>query len=201
MSQKILIIMTVIGALLLAYVVVQDLNKKQIPKSVVNSSEVKSTGAASIGGNFELIDSNNKIVKDTDFQGKMMLVFFGFTYCPEICPMGLNTMSLVAEDINNIAYIFITVDPERDTPEQLKDYMESYHTSINALTGSKEKIDEVVEIYKVYSKKRTDIEEVESYTMDHSAYIYLMDKEGRYIQHFRHNDSPDKIIAAIRGHL
>lgn len=161
--------------------------------------ETKSSGQALIGGEFSLTDQNGKKVNSSDFRGKQMLVYFGFTSCMDICPTDL---ALITDVINklgdkaNIAPIFITVDPERDTVEQMKKYMENFSPKIIALTGTKEETNAVASAYRVYHKKAQS-ESTNGYNVDHSGFIYLMDKDGNYLAHFSHEQSAEEIASKI----
>lgn len=160
-----------------------------------------STGAAQIGGEFTLQDSDGHIIHSSNFHGRLMLVYFGFTYCPDICPLGLETISqaitLLGANSKKVQPLFITIDPERDTAMQMKNYMQHFNPAIKGLTGTKEQIAQAAGTYRVYYNKAPGAKEGE-YMMDHSAFIYLMDKKGRYITHFAHNASAEEIAAAIK---
>jgi len=186
---------------LIIFLIVFDISyKPNSSKSIQNTG----VGEALIGGPFTLTSHKNVTVNDSDFRGKFMLVSFGFSNCPEVCPTTLltitNLMNNIGSDSEKIAPIFITVDPERDTVEQLAKYMENFHPSITALTGSKEQIDGVLSVYRVYAEK-IEMEGMEGYMMDHSAYIYLMDKEGKYLTHFPYNISPDELKEKVLQYL
>jgi cytochrome oxidase Cu insertion factor (SCO1/SenC/PrrC family) len=152
--------------------------------------------SAAIGGDFSLTDQNGQTVTNESLKGKLRLVYFGFTFCPDICPTALLAMAEAAKQLGNKApaQIFISVDPERDTVEHLKEYAENFPGLI-ALTGSAESVKQAARAYKVYYKKNG---EDKNYLIDHSGFIYLMDKEGNYLAHFPHNATPDKIVTAIQ---
>ena len=157
-----------------------------------------------IGGHFLLLNQEDKTVSDADYKGRLMLVYFGFTYCPDICPMDISVMSKVmaqlGPDAAKVAPIFITVDPERDTPKQLKDYLANFKPPVEGLTGDRKAIDAVIKAYKVYAQK-VPRKDVNDYTMDHSAFMYLMGKDGKYLTHFAHGTSPAEIATEVRNHL
>ncbi|MGO4738878.1 SCO family protein [Bosea sp. 2KB_26] len=138
-------------------------------------------GIAQVGGPFTLVDHKGKAVTDADFRGKPMAVFFGFTHCPEVCPTTLldmsNWLSRLGPDADRLQILFITVDPERDTPEQMALYLQSFDPRIVGLSGSREQVDAAIGAYKVYAKR---IPTESSYTMDHTASVYLMDTQGRF---------------------
>ncbi len=141
--------------------------------------------ASGIGGPFTLTDQNGKTVTDADFAGEPKLVFFGYTHCPDVCPTTLADITTMLGALGadkKAAVLFITVDPERDTPAVLKDYLTSFDPRITGLTGSPAAIAKVLQDYRVYAKKvPTDGGD---YTMDHTALVYLVDKSGSFIQSF-----------------
>lgn len=156
-----------------------------------------------IGGNYELIGKDGKIYSNESFLGKPLLVFFGFTFCPDICPYGLTTISEVLDslgrDADKINSVFITLDPERDSYARISEFVENFHPNIVGLSGSVEKIKNVADLWKVYNKK-VYLESSElAYTIDHSAYIYLMDKKGKYLTHFSHTSEPSDITKKIKS--
>src|SRR5882672_6659536 len=155
--------------------------------------------ATAIGGPFRLVDQNGKTVSDADLKGKWQLVFFGYTHCPDACPTALNEIALALDQLGEkrgeIEIVFITVDPERDTPEVMKSYVQSFDAPIIALTGSPDAVAQAAKAYRVYYAKhpRADGE----YDMDHSAVIYLMNPEGRFTATF----TPDSTAEAIAARL
>jgi protein SCO1/2 len=158
---------------------------------------------SSIGGPFRLTDQNGRTVTDADFKGKPFLVFFGFTHCPDVCPTALFDMSeafrRLGPDAEKMSALFISVDPERDTPEKLKDYLQSFHPRISALTGTQAEIDAVTKTYKAYAKK-VPLDGGE-YTMDHTAIVYLMDREGRFVAPFNLKRPADEAAKDLRRYL
>jgi cytochrome oxidase Cu insertion factor (SCO1/SenC/PrrC family) len=156
-----------------------------------------------IGGPFTLVDQTGATRRDAEFRGKLMLVYFGYTYCPDICPTELATMSEALERLGDKAAgvqpLFITVDPARDTPEQLRLYGESFDPRFLMLTGSEVEIAEVARAYKVYYRitRKSDGE----IQVDHSSFVYLMGRDGRYLAHFASGTSPEAMAAAIAGRL
>ena len=151
---------------------------------------VKIMGQALIGGHFQLTDHTGKRVTDQDFRGRFMLVFFGFTYCPDVCPSALQVMSAALDKLGpkaeRITPVLITVDPERDTPEQLALYVKSFHPRLVGLTGTPEEVQQVIQAYRVYAKKVEDPKSTAGYTFDHSSIIYVMNPDGTYRTHFAH---------------
>jgi protein SCO1 len=163
------------------------------------------TGKALIGGPFELVAHDGRKVTQADFAGKHMLVFFGFTNCPDVCPAKLNTISIALEDLGPLAEqvtpVFITVDPERDTPERMAEYVSNFSAGIVGLTGTPGQIKQAAKAYRVYYAKVEMENSASGYTMDHSAFTYLMDENGEYVTHFAYGTSPAKITKRLRQEL
>ena len=162
-------------------------------------------GQALVGGPFSLIDQTGRRVTDKDFLGRPMLVFFGFTFCPDICPSGLQVMAAALDQLgpkgDKIVPVFVTIDPERDTPEQLKSYLASFHPRLVGLSGTLAEVNDVAKKYRVYFKKVKDEKSSADYTMDHSTILYLMDAKGQYVAHFSHATSADKLAEGLRKQL
>ena len=160
-----------------------------------------SVGQALVGGPFTLTDQAGRRVSDADFRGKYMLILFGFTYCPDICPSGLQVISAALTQLgakaDKVVPIFISVDHERDTPQQLAEYVKSFHPRMVGLTGSAEEIAAAAKAYRVYYKKVPDEKSTAGFTWDHSALIYLMGPDGKYVAHFTHATGPDAIAARL----
>lgn len=185
--------------------------------SVVTDSQVQ------IGGDFTLQDQNGQLVRSTDLRGKVLLVFFGFTHCPDICPTTVSTLSKVmdtlGDDAAKVVPVFITVDPQRDTSEVLKDYLSSFHKGMVGLTGPEDDIQKVLEAYKAYAGKvpseatesheaheghddeEEDGKEEADYRMDHSSYVYLMNAEGGFEKLFAYNAPEAEVTQAVRALL
>jgi cytochrome oxidase Cu insertion factor (SCO1/SenC/PrrC family) len=165
-------------------------------------SNVRVWGQALIGGPFALTDHTGKRVTDADFRGRYMLVFFGFTYCPDVCPSTLQVVSQALDKLGpkaeRFAPILITVDPERDTPEQLALYVQSFHPRLVGLTGTPAEIDAVLSAYRVRGvRKRVDAKSAAGYTIDHPAQIYVMDPEGRYRTFLDYTKGADSMAATL----
>ena len=150
---------------------------------VLHSNTTGSVLASAIGGAFQLVDQNGKPFSDADLKGKWHLIFFGYTNCPDTCPTALNEMALALARLgaarDRVAIIFITTDPERDTPAVLKSYVENFDGPITALTGTLGDVAQAEKAYRVYSAKHKRPDG--GYDMDHSAVIYVMDAEGRAV--------------------
>lgn len=158
---------------------------------------------SAVGGPFRLVDQNSKPITDQDFKGHPFLVFFGFTHCPDVCPTTLFEVSEIfralGQDAKEARALFITVDPERDTPAVLKDYLSSFDPRVIGATGDSVAIAAVVKNYRVYAKKiPTD---GGGYTMDHTAIVYLMDKDGRFVTPFNMKRRPDEAAAELKRYL
>jgi protein SCO1/2 len=159
--------------------------------------------SAAVGGAFSLVDQNDRPVTEQDLKGRPFLVFFGFTNCPEVCPTSLFEMSEVfralGPDADRAAALFITVDPEHDTPKLLKEYLSNFDPHLRGLTGSPEAIAAAEKAYRVYAKK-VDTGNG-TYTMDHTALVYLMDKDGRFVAPFYLKRGPEEAAAELRRFL
>lgn len=158
---------------------------------------------AAVGGPFKLVDENGRPFTDETVKGKPFLVFFGFTHCPDVCPTALFEVSEImrglGSDANKLSALFISVDPERDTPAVLKDYLSSFDAHIRGLTGDPEAVAAVAKAYRVYYKKVPL--DGGDYTMDHTALVYLMDKQGRFIAPFNIKRPAETAVADLRKHL
>jgi protein SCO1/2 len=162
-------------------------------------------GEATVGGPFRLTDQHGATVTEQDFAGRYMLVYFGYTFCPDVCPLSLANMTqaldlLPPDQAEQVVPIFITVDPERDTVAQLAEYAPLFHPRLVALTGSPEAIKAAARAYRVYFAKAGK-DGSDDYLMDHSTFILLMGPDGRYVRHFAHNAAPEEIAAAIGAAL
>ncbi|GJL85787.1 MAG: electron transporter SenC [Micavibrio sp.] len=159
-------------------------------------------GAAQVGGDFELVDHNGKTVTQADFSGAHKIIFFGFTYCPAVCPVELQKMAKVLDalDGTDIQPLFISVDPERDTVDVMKGYVEQFHPAIVGLTGNRAQVDAVMESYKVYATK-IESEMMDGYMMDHSAFMYLMSPDDALITLYPTEDTAENIAEDIKNRL
>ena len=157
-----------------------------------------------VGGPFALTDQKGVLRRSEEFRGKLMLVYFGYTFCPDACPTALQDMTqaldLLGAKADDVQPIFITIDPERDTAAQMKLYAGNFHPRLIALTGTPDEIAAAARAYRVFYRKVTGGNATE-YLMDHSGLIYLMGRDGRYISHFRPGATPQEMAAAIAAHL
>ena len=155
---------------------------------------------AAVGGAFSLVDHTGRIVSNTDFEGKPLALVFGFTHCPEVCPATLLHMAgwidALGADAEKMHFAFISVDPERDTPERMAEYMAAFDPRIVALTGSPEQVKTSTRAYRVYVRK------VDTgggdYTVDHTAVTYVMDRHGRFVTMIGYSEDRDKAVAKLR---
>lgn len=195
MTRLVLLAATGLGiGALSALLLFPDLFGRAVPTS-------RTVGQALVGGTFSLVDQTGRRVTDQDFKGRYMLVMFGFTFCPDICPSGLQVMSAALDKLgakaDRVVPIFITVDPERDTPAVLAAYVPSFHKRLVGLTGTPDEIAAVARKYRVYHKKVPDTKSAGAYTIDHSALIYLMGPDGSYVAHFTHATSVDALAERL----
>jgi len=158
---------------------------------------------AAIGGPFKLVDQDGNQVTDKDMKGRPFLVFFGFTHCPDVCPTTLFEVSEILRalgpDADRTRALFITVDPERDTPAVMKDYLSSFDPHLSGLTGDAAAVAAVAKAYRVYFKK-VPLDQG-GYTMDHTAIVYLMDKQGRFVAPFSLKRTTEAAAADLRKYL
>ncbi|MCK1357609.1 SCO family protein [Bradyrhizobium sp. 199] len=158
---------------------------------------------AAIGGPFQLTDQNGKAVTDKSLKGKPTLIFFGYTHCPDVCPTSLFEISEVlramGKDADKVNAVFISVDPERDTPATMKEYLSSFDPRLEGLSGDPAETAKVVSSYRVYAKKVPTKDG--DYTMDHTALIYLMDRDGRFVSPFNLKRTPEEAAADLKKYL
>ncbi|TCT05079.1 SCO family protein [Aquabacter spiritensis] len=174
-----------------------------VATALLPARQTAATAGASVGGPFTLVDQDGKTVTEADLKGRPSLIFFGFTHCPDICPTALFEMSEILNalgpDAQKLQIFFVTVDPERDTPDTLKAYISSFHPQLKALTGTPPEVDAIKRAYRVYSKKVPL--DAGGYTMDHTAVIYLMDKSGAFLAPFNAKQPPDQAAVELRRYL
>jgi protein SCO1 len=163
----------------------------------------RSVTASAIGGPFQLVDQSGQAVTDKSLKGKPTIMFFGFTHCPDVCPTALFEMSEIlramGNDAKRVNAFFVSVDPERDTPQIMKDYLSSFDPNLKGLTGSPEAVAEIISGYRVYAKK-VPLKDGD-YTMDHTALIYLMDRDGRFVAPFNIKRRPEDAAADLKRYL
>lgn len=194
----------VIGVILLAIVLFMAYTMTQNKQDSTSTTQESSLAGAAIGGDFTLIDHNGNTVTQSDYKGSYKLVFFGFTFCPHICPTELQKLTLalktLGDDANKITPLFISTDPERDTQEVMKEYVQQFDPRIIGLTGTVEQSKHAQDLYKVYAAKVND-PELSDYTMNHSAYTYLMGPNDEPLAIFKMDDSAQDIADGVRKFL
>jgi protein SCO1/2 len=165
-------------------------------------AKVQTLAAPPIGGPFALIDDTGKKRTDADFRGRLMLIYFGYTHCPDACPTTLqdiaDALAKLGPAADQVAPIFVTIDPERDTVQYLKGYAEQFDAKFVALTGSPEQIAAAAKSYRVYYHKATNQAD---YLMDHSSIVYLMGRDGKFLTHFTPETTPDQMADTVRKYL
>jgi protein SCO1/2 len=173
-------------------------------RSAAEIMDILMWGREPIGGPFGLIDHTGRPRTNADFRGKLMLVYFGFTYCPDICPTDLQAISLALDRLgaaaDQVQPLFITVDPERDTAAHLAEYVSLFHPRLIGLTGDAAAIRAAADAYKVYYAKVPN-DAGTDYTVDHTAFIYLMDADGKYLGFFPPGTPPERIAETIAHQL
>ncbi len=158
----------------------------------------------SLGGAFSLVDQDGRAVTERDFADRFLLVYFGFTWCPDVCPTELGTIAAAMDELGadaaRVTPVLITIDPERDTPEVMREYVARFHPRFVGLTGTPEQVAEVARRYRVYFARvqRPDMHE---YLMDHSSFVYLVGPDARVRVMFRPETTPQAIAASVRGQL
>jgi protein SCO1 len=171
----------------------------------VASGALPPTGKPLIGGPFSLIDQTGKRVTDQDFKGRYLLVFFGYTFCPDVCPSGLQVMAGALDKLgaaaDAITPVLITIDPARDTPEKLGAYVKSFHPRLLGLTGSADEVAAVLKAYRVYAKKVPGDPNPADYTMDHSSIFYLMGPSGGLVAFSPDSTKVDVLAEQLRKGL
>jgi cytochrome oxidase Cu insertion factor (SCO1/SenC/PrrC family) len=174
-------------------------------RSAAETMDILMWNREPVGGPFVLTDHAGKPRTDRDFRGMLMLVYFGFTYCPDVCPTDLMAIGQALErlgpDADAVQPVFITLDPERDTAEHLAEYVPLFHPRLLGLTGSLDAIGTAADAYKVYFAKVTNGKNADDYTVDHTAYIYLMDRDGKYLGFFPPGTSAERMVEIIRPRL
>ena len=171
------------------------------PITAAESMDAVMWGQGTIGGSFALTDHTGQPRTDADFRGKVLLVYFGFTHCPDVCPTDLMAIAGALNELgpraDQVRALFITLDPQRDTQKLLATYVDSFHENLIGLTGSEMDIRRVAHAYKVYFKKVPGKND-DDYAVDHSAYIYLVDREGKFAGVFPPATSPDRIAQVLK---
>ncbi|XP_034960531.1 protein SCO1 homolog, mitochondrial isoform X1 [Zootoca vivipara] len=201
-TWKTLAITCAIGGSLLA---AMKFFKKQKEEKAEKERQ-RALGKPLLGGRFSLVDHHGQPKTDRDFLGQWVLIYFGFTHCPDICPEELEKMVLVINEIDeieslpNVTPLFITIDPERDTKEAVATYIKEFSPKLIGLTGTKEQIDEVARAYRVYYSSGPKDED-NDYIVDHTIIMYLLGPDGGFVDYFGQNKKNSEIAASIAGHM
>jgi protein SCO1 len=162
---------------------------------------VTTSGTAAIGGPFTLLTADGKSVSDQSYRGKWLLIFFGYTFCPDACPTALSNISVALEKLVKLQPLFVTVDPQRDTPGVMADYLKSFDPRIIGLTGTQAQIDGVVKEYRIYVAQQKSEAGGDDYLVSHSAYIFLLDPQGRFVNVIQGSESGEQIAAWLRKQM
>jgi len=195
-KQKVRILISLILAIIAAIIWLKALNVEEAPTAAENSR-------ALIGGSFALTNHLNEPVTDEDFKGKYMIVYFGYTFCPDVCPMDLQIMAdslyyLNPQQLEQITPVFVTIDPDRDTVDIMAEYVNYFHKDLIGLTGTPKQIDVIKNAFRVYAAKADDSRD---YLLNHTAYTYFMDKDGSLLQHFNHGVEPEQMAAKMASFI
>lgn len=173
-------------------------------RSAAELTDVVMWGREPIGGPFALVDHTGVLRTDKNFRGKLLLIYFGFTYCADACPIDLQSIATTLDRLGPLAErvqpLFITIDPEKDTPEQLKSYVAQFHPRLIGLTGDPREVRNVARAYKVYAAK-TAPDERDDPNIDHASLVYMMDVAGKYVGYFPPGTSADRMVDVIRQQL
>jgi len=174
-------------------------------KSAQAPAPVVSSGTPQVGGPFTLTDEKGATVSDADFRGKYMLIYFGFTFCPDVCPTELQVMTgavdALGADADKVQPLFITVDPARDTADVMATYVPQFSPRLKGLTGSDAQIAAVAKEFHVFYEKAPDDSSSADYSMDHSSIVYLMGPDGKFLTFFPPGTTPDAMAAKIKGFM
>jgi len=191
-----LVLATAAAAALAEWWVIRNDDVTKAPSGLITSVE--------LGGPFTLTDHTGHQVTEHDFLGNFTLIYFGYTYCPDVCPTELGDIAVALDDLGDDALavtpVLITIDPERDTPEVLADYVPLFHERLIGLTGTPEQIKQVADAYRIFYR-RVDEPNYADYLMDHTSFIYLLDPKGNVVALLRYGTPPEEIASIIRQHM
>ncbi len=172
--------------------------------SLSSSDGIRTSGEALVGGPFSLTDHTGARVTQDDFLGRPMMLYFGYTFCPDVCPTSLQVLAVALEEMGEeadvIQPVFVTIDPARDTVEQMAEYVGYFGDDFIGLTGTDEEIADIARTYRVYYGK-VDGESEDDYLMDHSSIFYLMGADGKFVKHFSYTTDPEQLALDIAAHL
>lgn len=200
LAKALIVIAIVIAVVAVYFIMTSSIKDKPIAG---RGAQIDRQGDADIGGEFALIDQNNQSFGSEKLKGKTSLIYFGFSFCPDICPTSLNKMAKVVDTLGkyniDVTPVFISLDPERDTPEILQKYLLTFGDKFVGLTGDKEKVKAVADKFKVfYALAPGSNVGSNGYLLDHTSLVYIMDKNGKYMHHFHIDSSPEEIIEYLR---
>lgn len=195
----------IISSVLIAAVALIGFTTFQLSKGPggLNGVITKTTGKALIGGQFEILNHDGKMVSDKDFTGRYMLIYFGYTFCPDVCPTELQVMTgaleLLGDEAKQIQPVFVSVDPGRDTPAVMKEYVGNFYPGMIGLTGNAKQVAKIAKLYRVFYSKAAEKGAAEDeYAMDHSSIMYLMGPDGKFVKHFGYGTDPEKLAKALK---
>ena len=196
--------LVIVGVTILVYT--SGFKLVDVEKGGQKSETEQAGGTPTIGGPFTLIDQAGKTVTDKNFRGQYLMIYFGYTYCPDVCPTSLTNMSdaldLLGEKAAKVTPVLITIDPARDTPEHLREYVTYFHPRLHALTGSPEQIAAVAKAYRVYySKVKQEDAAEDDYLMDHSSVTYVIGPDGMFRFHFAHGTDAETMASRLQDLL
>ena len=190
------------GLLVLLLFLLLNLLTMKAPDPVQMMTEQERRNRALIGGPYTLVNHRGETVTDKSFLGRYQLIYFGYTFCPDVCPTELQSMTtaldMIGDKAKEVVPIFITVDPERDTPPQLASYVSNFSPHLIGLTGTVKQVEAAKKVYRVYASKVKDENSSAAYLMDHSSIIYLMDRQGKFLTHFSYGTKPQEIAASLK---
>lgn len=163
------------------------------------------SGVALVGGPFTMVNHKGETVTDLSFRGRPMLLFFGFTFCPDICPTELQVMTAAIVELGDVGKdiqpILVSVDPARDTPEVLAAYVSNFGDNVIGLTGTQKQVETITSAYRVFYERRDNPKDPANYLMDHSSIVYLMGPDGRFIKHFSYTTDAKALAAGLKTAL
>lgn len=199
-STRIAILLTIVivaaAAAFAEWLVIRNDNVTKAPSGVITSVE--------IGGPFTLTDHTGREVTDRDYLGNFTLVFFGYTFCPDVCPTELGDIALALDELGDdsvaVTPLMISIDPERDTPAVLAEYVPLFHERLIGLTGTPEQIKQVADAYRILYRRVED-PSYTYYLMDHTSFVYLLDPQGNVATLFRYGTAPEEMATIIRQHM